>query len=177
MDPIIYVDADSLPQSYRNIILKRASGENIRTVFVADRALSDVELFRDRHAAELRNPYRGTMEREELRKIKSCIFMEVVSSGANSADDRIIDQIKEGDLIISHDIPLLFRAVEKGAFAIDDRGGSYTEENIRARLSERNAMSEFRALGLNLEHQGKMGERVKTEFANAFDKAILKLKK
>lgn len=173
----IWVDADSVPVQYRQIILKRATKENIATIFVADRTLNDVLIARDNHSALLRDPYRQSMERDELRKIKSAIEMVVVTTGANSADDYIIDNISEDDLLITHDIPLASRAVSLYALVLDDRGNTYTEENIKARLSERNMMNELRCLGLFVEKQGAMGEKTKTEFSNAFDRALVKLKK
>ncbi len=173
----LFIDADSVPVSFRRIILKRAMKDNIETIFVADRALNDVALARDQHSALLRDPFRGAIEKEELRKIKSKIQMVVVTTGANSADDYIVENITSDDLLITHDIPLADRAVAKGALVLDDRGNTYTSDNIKARLSERNMMNEFRALGLQLERQGGMSEKVKTEFANAFDSALQKLRK
>lgn len=176
MNKKLYIDADSFPVNFRQIILKRVMKDNLEAIFVADRKLKDVELARDQHSAFLRDPFRGLMDKEELRKIKSTILMVVVETGANSADDHIIENIKEGDMLITHDIPLADRAVTKGAIVLDDRGNTYTKENIKARLSERNMMCEFRSLGLQLESQGRMSDKVKTEFANAFDKALIKFK-
>ncbi len=172
----LYVDADSFPVPFRQIILKRVIKDDLTAIFVADRHLKDVELARDQHSALLRDPYRGKVEKEELRKIKSTISMVVVETGANSADDYIVENITAEDMLITHDIPLADRAVSKGALVLDDRGNTYTTENIKARLSERDMMTEFRSLGLQLESQGRMTEKVKTEFANAFDKALVKFK-
>lgn len=168
----IFVDADSILQSFRNIILKRAAKDNIETFFVADRSLSDVLLFRDKHSAILRDPYRKTLPKEELRKIKSNINMIVVPVSKDSADDYIISKLMENDILISHDIPLCERGVNKKAIVLDDRGNMYDEDNIRQRLSERNMMQEFREMGIFSEKQSAMDDKLKLKFANAFDKAI-----
>ena len=129
----LFVDADSLPLRLRKIILQRAMKENMRTIFVADRNLKDVCCIIEEHTASLRLPLRNTLDKTELRKIRSSISMLIVESGTDSADNTIVQMIEEGDIVISHDVGLSERAIGKGAVAIDDRGNIYTRENIRER--------------------------------------------
>lgn len=168
----ILADADSMPQNIRAIILRRAEKEGIPAVFVADRRLSDVDEAIKEHTIKLRQPLRGLVNKEDLRKIKSPIRQETVQSGANSADDYIVSLCEEGDLVISHDIPLLERAIEKGAFAIDDRGNVFTSENIRKRMSEREVNSIFREMGVFAEQTKRQSAKALEEFANAFDRVL-----
>lgn len=170
----ILADADSLPPSHRSIILRRAVKEKIETVFVADRPLKDVTDVARIHTQSLRDPYRQTLDKEELRKIKSPVRMVVVPTGKNSADDYIASEADENCLVISHDIPLLERAVEKKAFAMDDRGQVYTPENIRQRMSERNNNYIFREMQLFEGKSHPFDSKTLENFANTFDRILTK---
>ncbi len=173
----ILVDADSLPVRERAVILKRAYKEDLVAVFVADRPLGDVLDMIKEHKAKLRSPYKDILDKTERRKICSTISMIVVEKGENSADDRIAALAKEGDIVITHDVPLSERCISKGAVAIDDRGNVYTAENIRTRLSERNYMKDLREMGINIEKQKRIGDRELSDFSNSFDSLIAKAKK
>ena len=118
----LFVDAYSLAQRLRKIILNRAVKENIPTFFIADRSLPDVMEKIEEHTASLRAPMRNTLEKSELRKIRSSISMLVVPTGENSADEKIGSWVAQGEVVRSHDVGLCERAIAKGAIAIDDRG-------------------------------------------------------
>lgn len=168
----LFVDADSLAQRLRKIILNRAVKENIPTFFIADRGLPDVMEKIEEHTASLRAPMRNTLEKSELRKIRSSISMLVVPTGENSADDKIVSLVAPGDVLISHDVGLCERAIAKGAIAIDDRGAVYTSENIRERVSERDYMKAFREMGINDLKQKGLKEKDYQNFSNSLDKIL-----
>lgn len=171
----IWVDSDSMKAQQRALIMRRAIKEGLSVFFVADRSLSDVVQAIESDTFALREPYRAVMQKEELRKIKSRIMMVVVPSGADSADDYIVEHISSGNLMISHDIPLCARAVEKGALCLDDRGNVYTDANIRKRLSERDAMKDFREMGILTEKNRSFDAKTLQSFANAFDALLSKM--
>lgn len=172
MEFTLYIDADSLPQSHRRILLRRIMKNNIRAVFAADRPLCDVNEAIAEHTAALRHPLRDTLDRSELRKVKSTITMVVVESGANAADDYIADNITPPALCITHDIPLAARAVEKGAIALDDRGAVLDSSNIAERLSIRNAMYILREGGAMPEKQKRMDQKNLEAFSNSLDRIL-----
>ena len=172
-----YIDSDSVPVRLREIILRRLVKENIPAWFVADRPLKDVRQKIAEHTASLREPLRSTMDKEELRKVKSPIEMVVVETGANSADDRIVEMAEAPGLAITHDIPLAERLIKKGVTVIDDRGNVFSEENIRERMSERAYMAEFRENGIFIKAQKGMTDKDVNAFSNALDRELQKLKK
>ena len=171
----LFVDSDSLPLRHRKIILSRVMKDGIRTQFIADRSLPDVMEAIETHTKMLRDPFRGSLAKEELRKIRSSITMTVVETGENSADDRIAELVSAGDLVISHDVGLSERVIAKGATALDDRGNIYTAANIRERVSERDYMKAFREMGLNDLKQKSLSEKDYQRFSNSFDSLIAKL--
>ena len=172
--PVILVDADSMMSRLRAIILRRAVRENLRAVFVADRRLDDVLQAAREHTTALRDPYRGKLDEKELRAIRSGIRMIVVQGGTNAADDRIAELADEDSIVISHDIPLLARVLEKGAAALDDRGHIYTKENIGERLARRNVNSMLREMMVFEERTRSQNLKSAELFANAFDSVLRK---
>lgn len=170
----VLVDADSLPKQIRAIVIKAAIKRNLDITFISDRYLKDIESAYNTHTALLRKSAKenGIIEKEELIKIKSMIEQIVVETGENSADDKLVDLSKEGDIAITHDIPLSDRLVEKGVLVLDDRGSIFTENNIKARLSLRNSMTELRSYGVNLEKNSSMRDKDIKAFADAFSSTL-----
>lgn len=170
----VLVDADSLPKAVRSIVIKAAIKRNLDITFCSDRFLKDIKVAYDLHTSSLRKIAKenGITEKEELIKIKSPIKQIVVETGENSADDKIVELAENEDLAITHDIPLADRLVTKGALVLDDRGAIYTEDNIKTRLSLRNAMTELRSYGVNVEKNGSMSPKDVKAFADAFSKTL-----
>ena len=74
----IYVDADSMTERQRSIILRRVIGNpEAECVFAADRSLPDVVRAIADDKAMRRKPFRDTLPPEEIRKIGSGIRMEL----------------------------------------------------------------------------------------------------
>ena len=99
-----------------------------------------------------------------------------MGGGPDAADDRIAEGAEAGDLAVTADIPLAARLVEKGVATIDFRGTEYTPENIGERLSIRDFMDELRSTGVQTGGPAAFGRKQKQEFANAFDRALTRLR-
>lgn len=102
----------------------------------------------------------------------SCV---VVDEGFNVADDWIVEHVEPGDLVVTADIPLASRVVDKGAVALDPRGTMYTEENVKDKLATRNLMDDLRGAALI----GGGGPRPYSKqdanrFANAFNTYLVR---
>jgi uncharacterized protein len=147
----IFVDADSCPRRLRSIIRKAAQRTRTHTIFVSDRKLPDAK---------------GT-------RIENVL----VEHGSGDVDDYIAEHVGSGDLVFTHDVPLAARVVEGGAVAIDDRGNVYNKENIRERLSLRDAMMELREAGVTPPGGNSLGEREVRLFAGALDRELTKLQR
>jgi uncharacterized protein YaiI (UPF0178 family) len=145
----ILVDADSCPRQIRTIIMKAAKRVRRTAVFTADRSLPDVT---------------GKMTE-----------MVIVEPGDDHADDEIAANARDGDLVITRDVLLASRVVEKGCIAIDDRGGIFTEENMAERVSMRNAMKSFREAGIFSEKHKPIGKKEIQQFSNALDTQLTRL--
>ena len=73
--------------------------------------------------------------------------LAVVGGRFDAADDHIVEHAERDDIVITADIPLASRCLKKGAIVLDQRGGSFTEENIGGALANRELMSHLRDLG------------------------------
>lgn len=170
----LYVDADSCPKNLRQVVLRAIMRKNLISFFVADRPLKDIEIAYQQHTSELRKSAKeaGEVDEMTLRAIRSPISMVIVKPGMDSADDWIVENASLPALAITHDIPLASRLVEKGLIVLDDRGKTYTRENMAQRLSVRNAMTEFREMGLFAEKHERMGNKQIKAFSDAFDSLL-----
>ncbi|MBA3026760.1 MAG: YaiI/YqxD family protein, partial [Sulfurimonas sp.] len=71
----------------------------------------------------------------------------IVEAGADEADHKIVEMLQKGDLVITADIPLADRVINKEAHAIDHRGELYSVDNIKQYLAMRNLMDKIRESG------------------------------
>jgi uncharacterized protein len=147
----IWIDADACPKAVKEILYRVAERTEISVTLVAN--------------SPLNLPH------------SSFIHLTQVGSGADIADDEIADKCEVGDLVITADIPLAARVVEKGAQALDPRGMIYDKNNIGQVLSMRNFMDELRGSGVETGGPSGFGQKEKFNFANALDKLIAQRKK
>lgn len=72
----------------------------------------------------------------------------VVARGQfDGADDWIVEQIGATDIVVTTDIPLAARCLEKGARALDAKGRVYSPDSIGDALASRELMAHLRAMG------------------------------
>jgi hypothetical protein len=117
----IYVDGDAFPNLLKPILLKQIERLSIETKVVANKKLT-------------------------IGKSQYVSYM-IVDAGADEADDKIVELLEEGDLVITADIPLADRVISKNAHAIDHRGELYSVDNIKQYLAMRNLMDKIRESG------------------------------
>ncbi|MDR1099362.1 MAG: DUF188 domain-containing protein [Treponema sp.] len=141
----IFVDADSCPRPARELVLRASARTGIRAVFAANR------------------PMPG---------INGDAVMEICPPGENSADNRILELARPGDLVITRDIPLAQRLVEALVLVMDDRGQIYTAENIRERLSIRNFIVGLAENGLETARTNNYGKRDLKAMADSLDRVL-----
>jgi len=92
----------------------------------------------------------------------------------DTADDYIIASAAPGDILVTRDIPLAARALERGLVALNDRGVIWTADSARERASVRDHMAALRELGVAPPlPKGRLFDRKDLKaFADALDKAI-----
>ena len=144
----IWVDADACPKVIKEILFRAAERRAITTILVANKPL--------------RYP--------PSSHIKSM----QVAGGFDVADKEIVNQLQEGDLVITADIPLAAEVIEKGGHALNPRGEFYSRHNIRERLNMRDFMAELRDSGVNTGGPAAFAHSDRQAFANQLDRFLAK---
>ena len=100
------------------------------------------------------------------------IALEVVSQGFDAADDWIVEHATSHDIVITTDIPLASRCLEKGACVLGPTGRPFTEANIGDVVATRNLLAEMRGAGLDSGGPPPFDSRDRSRFLQALDRAI-----
>jgi len=103
--------------------------------------------------------------------------LEVVGPGFDAADDWIVAHVARGDIVITGDIPLAARCLERGASVLGPAGRPFTESNIGEALATRNLLAEMRGAGLESGGPSRFDPRDRSRFLQALDQAIHALKR
>ena len=102
------------------------------------------------------------------------IRLELVPHGADAADHWIVDQMSPGDLVITGDIPLAARVVEKDGIAIGTRGEVFDDATVHDRLATRNLMEQFRSAGVETSGPKPLSQKDVQAFANSLDRWLVR---
>ena len=103
---------------------------------------------------------------------KDQVTLVVVGGRFDAADDWIVEHAARDDIVISADIPLASRCLRKGAIVLDQRGGSFTEDNIGAALANRELLSHLRDLGTLTGGPPPFSDRDRSRFLHRLDETI-----
>jgi uncharacterized protein YaiI (UPF0178 family) len=139
----IYVDADACP--VKDEVYKVARRYTLRVMIVAN--------------APLRVPSDPLIEL-------------VVRPGFGAADDWIAEQAGEGDIVVTADIPLAARCLEKGTSVLSPKGEPFTENDIGSALALRELMDELRQGGAITGGPAPMTPKDRSRFLSRLDEAI-----
>ncbi len=142
--PGIFVDADACPVKQEVYRVARRYG--VRVTLVAD--------------SWMRIPDEDGIE------------LVVVEGDFDAADDWIVEQAGSGDVVISSDIPLASRCLEKGAQVLGPKGRDYTDENIGDALASRELSSQLREMGAMTGGPAPFQKRDRSRFLHRLDEII-----
>ena len=117
----LYIDADALPNTLKPILLRAIIRLAVPTFVIANKC---VNIGKSKHITSL-----------------------IVSAGPDEADNRIVELVKAGDLVITADIPLASRCLKAGARVLGPRGRPFTEDSIGDALAGREIQAHLRELG------------------------------
>jgi uncharacterized protein YaiI (UPF0178 family) len=145
----IWVDADACPLAIKEILFRTAKRLEIETILVANQSISI--------------PSSDLIRRMTVR------------DGADIADNRIVELMQRHDIVITGDIPLASRVVDKGGVAIGTRGELYDDASVHGRLASRNLMEQFRAAGMETTGPKPLSNRDIQAFANQLDRILTRM--
>lgn len=142
----IWVDADACPAVIKEILFRAADRLGVSLTLVANRL-----------ARVPPSPH--------IRALQ-------VPGGFDVADSEIVRRLEAGDLVVTADIPLAARVIDKGGHALDPRGELYGPENIRERLAMRDFLAELRGAGTAVSGPASFGHADRQAFANQLDRFL-----
>lgn len=101
----------------------------------------------------------------------------VVEAGPDVADDWIVDQCRRGDIIITADIPLASRCLEKAALVIGPTGRAFTPETIGMALAQRGLAEHLRSSGEITRGPPPFQASDRSRFLSALDEAVTRARR
>lgn len=96
----------------------------------------------------------------------------VVGGHLDAADDWIADHVEQDDLVVTADIPLASRCLEKRALVLGVTGRPFTEDNIGDALATRALLSDLRDLGSITGGPPPFTQRDRSRFLHQLDVLI-----
>jgi len=147
----IWVDADACPGVVKELLFRAANRTKTKLTLVANQPM--------------RTP------RSEF------IDSLLVPAGMNVADQRIVELVEPGDLVITADIPLAADVVAAGGQALDPRGELYTSANVGRRLADRNLLDELRGGDEITGGPANYSAKDRQAFANQLDRWLTSARK
>jgi len=142
----ILADCDAMPRPLKDVLCTVAERKRTETLFVAARA----------------------------PRMPESEFIRAVGAGSafNGADDWIVDHVEPGDLVITADIPLADRALERGAEVLSLKGDFFTPANIKNAMAMRELMDELRVSGEITGGPAPFSDRQRVNFINALNRFL-----
>ncbi len=140
----ILVDADACP--VKPEILKVAERRNLKVIFVANGGL---------------RPSRDPM-----------VQNVIVGAGFDAADDWIADRAEPGDVVVTADVPLAARCVDKGAQVLGPTGRTFDEKTIGMAVAMRNLKQDLREAGEIKGYNAAFSPKDRSAFLQALEQAI-----
>ena len=103
--------------------------------------------------------------------------LEVVGAGFDLADDRIVEGAARGDVVVTSDIPLAARCLEKGASVLSPSGRDFTEENVGDALASRELHASLREAGERVGGPSAFSAKDRSRFLHRLDQLLLALRR
>lgn len=140
-DPSIFVDADACP--VKDEAMRVAERLGLLITFVSNGGV---------------RPSRDPMVR-----------VVVVPSGADAADDWIVEQAQPNDIVLTADIPLASRAIDKGCHVLGFAGKPFTPASIGMALAMRDLNQHLRETGESKGYNASFRPADRSSFLSALD--------
>ncbi len=140
----ILVDADACP--VKDEVYKVAARYGLKVTLVAN--------------SWMRHPGGGGVE------------LRVVDQGLDGADDWIVERAAKDDIVITGDIPLAARCLDKGARVLGHTGRPFTDENVADALASRQLLKQLRDQGVMMGGPAPFAKKDRSLFLQQLDQMV-----
>jgi uncharacterized protein YaiI (UPF0178 family) len=142
----IWVDADACPAAIKEILYRTSRRRQVKLILVANQTMH-------------------IPSSQWIRLIS-------VSEGADVADNKIVEMLAPGEIVITGDIPLAARVVERSGIAIGVHGELFDDHSVHDRLASRDLMEQFRSAGVDTSGPKPLSQKHIQTFANQLDRTL-----
>ncbi len=146
---LIYVDADACP--VKREVVKVAKRYGLAVTFISN--------------SWMRIPEDGAAK------------LVVVEGQFDAADDWIVERVTKDDIVVTADIPLVHRCIQKGAQALSPSGRPFSEQNIGEIISTRDLLSVLRGSGEITGGPPPFQKEDRSRFLQTLDQIIQNIKR
>jgi len=143
----IWVDADACPKIIKEILFRAATRTRTNLILVSNHVIYAPP---SNYISKMQVPF-----------------------GFDVADNKILENIHSGDLVITADVPLAYAVIEKNGIALNPRGELYSPNNINQKLSIRNFSMDLRSSGIVTGGPPTLSKKEIQCFANNLDKILM----
>ena len=141
----IYVDADACP--VKEEIIKVATRHGLNVLMVCNGGI---------------RPFKNDL-----------VNLVIVSEGSDEAGKWIFENVSHEDIVITADIPLAAKCIEKNAVVLKHDGNILTKDNIGNTLATRDLMSDLRSFDPFLKGNNKAYSKSdRSKFLNSLENLI-----
>ena len=105
------------------------------------------------------------------------VELVLVGEGPDAADDWIAERATSGDIVITTDIPLAARCLERGARVLGPKGREFTESSIGTALAKRQLLSELREMGEMTGGPAPLEKKHRSQYLQLLDRVIQTLRR
>lgn len=100
------------------------------------------------------------------------LSLQVVEDGFDAADDWIVDHVQPHDIVVTADIPLASRCLQRGSRVIGPTGRPFTEDNIGEAVATRDLLAGLRDAREIAGGPPPLEKRDRSRFLQQLDEAI-----
>jgi uncharacterized protein YaiI (UPF0178 family) len=100
------------------------------------------------------------------------VEMVVVAQGPDAADDWIVEEARPGDVVVTADLPLAARCIERGAHVLSPNGREFTEDSIGGLVAMRDLKADLREGGVVSGGPPPMTPRDRSRFSGRLEELV-----
>jgi len=134
---------------------------------------AEVERVADRHGLTVHIVSNGGIRPSANPRIRHVI----VAEGADAADNWIVEHVGAGDIVITADIPLASRCLQKDAAVLGPSGKPFTTESIGMALGMRDLQRHLREATGKQTYNAGFTKQDRSRFLGALENAIQAIKR
>lgn len=101
----------------------------------------------------------------------------VVRGHLDAADDWIAEHVTADEIVVTSDIPLAARCLEKQARVLDGKGNEFTESSIGSALASRDLMATLREAGVVQSGPAPFSPKDRSQFLQRLDQTIQSIRR